>query len=147
MNLIYGLTSSFLIYIFSIYINFKYSIPTIIIPNFLWWILFSFFFVDFCSTIIWSIFHLPPHKQNKELVNSGPYHWTRHPIYASFIWSGTGLLTLISLSWTVMISVIPVSLVWTWIVNKEESHLSKIFGEQYKKYSSETGLFLPKFDK
>ena len=147
MNLIYGLSSSFLIWIFLIYINFQWEIPLIKIPNFLWRMLFGFFFIDFCSTIIWSLLHLPPHKQDKELITSGPYNWTRHPIYASFIWSATGLVTLIFSSWLVMISVIPVSLIWSWIVMKEESSLYIIFGQKYKKYSSKTGLFFPKFDK
>ena len=46
-----------------------------------------------------------------------------------------------------MFSVIPVSLIWSWIVIKEEIRLNEIFGEKYKKYSTETGIFFPKFDK
>ena len=78
---------------------------------------------------------------------SGPYNWTRHPVYSSVIWSGTGIITLIWNSWVVMFSVIPVSLIWSWIAMNEEIALYKIFGEKYKKYSTKTGVFYPKFHK
>ena len=90
---------------------------------------------------------MPPNKHEKKLIVSGPYYWTRHPVYSTIIWSGTAIITLIYNSWSVMFSVIPVSLIWSWIVMKEEIRLNEIFGEKYKKYSTETGVFFPKFDK
>ena len=147
MNLIFGILSSILIWIFSIYTSFYLKIPTINISDIFWWILFSYFVTDFFITIIWSLIHLPPHKQGKKLIMSGPYNWTRHPVYSSVIWSGTGIITLIWNSWVVMFSVIPVSLIWSWIAMNEEIALYKIFGEKYKKYSTKTGVFYPKLDK
>ena len=147
MNFQFGIFLSSFVWSFSIFINDYFKIPNFFISDVFCWILFSYFITDFSLTIIWSLIHLPPNKHEKKLIVSGPYYWMRHPVYSTIIWSGTAIITLIYNSWSVMFSVIPVSLIWSWIVMKEEIRLNEIFGEKYKKYSTETGIFFPKFDK
>ena len=125
-----GLTITFFVWFVTVWIGQILSLPLIVI--------------DFFATLLWSLKHLPPSIQGKELITTGPYAWTRHPFYGAFIWSGTGIVVLLSRSWFVLFSVIPVSLFWVWaIINEEESMLRK-FGDDYQKYLEETGQFFPK---
>tara|TARA_B100000029_G_scaffold212825_1_gene210847 strand:- start:8129 stop:8500 length:372 start_codon:yes stop_codon:yes gene_type:complete len=108
-------------------------------------ILLMYFIIDFSLTIVWSLMHLPFSKQGIELITSGPYALTRHPFYSAFIWSGTGIAFLLSLSWVVLFSVIPISIFWAWHIRDEEQFLIEKFGEKYHQYIFTTGQFFPKF--
>jgi len=139
-----GLTITFFVWFVTVWIGQILSLPLIVMPDGMWWVLLVFFAIDFFATLLWSLKHLPPSIQGKELITTGPYAWTRHPFYGAFIWSGTGIVVLLSRSWFVLFSVIPVSLFWVWaIINEEESMLRK-FGDDYQKYLEETGQFFPK---
>jgi protein-S-isoprenylcysteine O-methyltransferase Ste14 len=85
----------------------------------------------------------PALLEGQELVVRGPYHWIRHPIYASFLLI-LGSLLFVSANWFVG---------GLWIVmtvldvadrmKAEEAMLLGRFGEQYRSYASTTGrIFL-----
>lgn len=79
------------------------------------------------------------------LVTSGPYGYVRHPVYASFtaIAAGTSLVFRSYL-------LVGVAVVWVaatmWWVAAEEKLLasSRGFGDDYHRYSRQTGRFLPR---
>lgn len=79
----------------------------------------------------------------KRLITSGPYQFIRHPLYGALIYSGTGCLALWFYSWGLLISVIPITIFWSWIVTKEEQYVLDRFGEDYNKYIKQTGQFFP----
>ncbi|MBY0414172.1 MAG: isoprenylcysteine carboxylmethyltransferase family protein [Bdellovibrionales bacterium] len=82
-------------------------------------------------------------EQTKTLAVSGPYRYVRHPQYVAFIIVMFGFL----LQWPTLVTLImfPI-LVWTYVrlAKKEEKDVEKIFGNDYRKYASETPRFFPK---
>ncbi len=78
-----------------------------------------------------------------DLVQIGPYSRVRHPSYTSYFLSFAGLILMLpSMVTLVMLLGYPgyyfISLI-------EEKHLTQHFGEQYKKYMTRTGRFVPSF--
>ena len=101
------------------------------------------FVVDALYLWIGSNYQLRRKGSGNRLVSKGPYQYIRHPIYSIFIYSLTGLLSMVFRSWTLIISVIPINLFWSWIVTFEESEMLKKFGGKYQEFIEKTGQFLP----
>jgi len=106
-------------------------------------VLLWFFIMDFAITVIWSLLALPVLERGKKLVISGPYRLMRHPFYAAFIWSGTGVAAVWLQSWLLIFSVIPIHFFWVWHIRNEELFLLEQFGVEYKTYMEATGQFFP----
>ena len=86
----------------------------------------------------------PRLTQSQRLVQSGPYHWIRHPIYTSFtlILGSTLLITatwLVGLAW-----IASMAIEFTVRIRYEETLMSARFGEEYRDYSSRTGRLFPR---
>ncbi len=101
------------------------------------------FAIDALYLWIGSNYQLCKHGRGNILVTKGPYQYIRHPIYSIFIYSLTGILSTVFRSWTLIISVIPINLFWSWIVTFEESEMLKKFGAKYQELIENTGQFLP----
>jgi len=107
-------------------------------------ILFLVFFVDAFYLIIVGSLYTRLSVRGIKLIKSGPYRYIRHPIYSGIIYSGSGLLALWFQSWIWVLFVIPISVCWSLLVEKEEELMITKFGNEYKKYMEVTGQFLPK---
>ncbi len=81
----------------------------------------------------------------KRLVTHGPYQYIRHPFYSALIYSATGLLALYFYSWMLLLSVVPLTFFWSWIVTKEEQYILDRFEDQYHEYMQRTGQFFPSY--
>ena len=86
----------------------------------------------------------PRLTQSQRLVQGGPYHWIRHPIYTSFllILGSTLLITangLIGLLW-----ILSVGIDAAVRIRYEESLMSARFGDDYQAYAARTGRLLPR---
>lgn len=71
------------------------------------------------------------------LVTTGPYRFTRNPIYLGFLLIYLGFTFLAGSLWGIVISPF---LVWTVthaIIHAEEEYLEKKFEDQYREYSSQ----------
>ena len=79
------------------------------------------------------------------MITKGPYQFVRHPVYAAFIWSGTGIMAMTYKSWLLIVFVIPIHIFWAWHVQKEEKHMIDKFGSAYADYIKTTGQFFPRF--
>lgn len=106
-------------------------------------ILIGIFAIDTLYLFFGSLFALKPLDSGQKLITNGPFKYIRHPLYSAFIYSITGTLALWFESWTLLVSVLPLALFWTWLVQKEENYLVTIFGEEYSLYQMKTGQFLP----
>jgi protein-S-isoprenylcysteine O-methyltransferase Ste14 len=82
-------------------------------------------------------------KENQVLVESGPYHWMRHPIYAAYLMSylGGGLLAS---NWVLTFVPVAAYAVLAAIrMPQEEKVMEELFGQAYTEYKSRTGRLLP----
>ncbi|UCD37372.1 MAG: isoprenylcysteine carboxylmethyltransferase family protein [Fidelibacterota bacterium] len=108
------------------------------------WVISLLFLLDGFGTLIWSTFALTSARQKGALAQTGPYALVRHPMYGAVLWSGTGAVAFAFQSWLVLLGVIPLHIIWGWLVIHEEADLCRRFGTAYAQYTAETGQFLPR---
>ena len=80
---------------------------------------------------IWAAGHL---EKGREVTTSGPYRWTRHPLYAGSTVIGIGL-AIAAASITVALLVVGyLAVTLTAAITTEEAHLTTKFGDAYPAY-------------
>ena len=77
-----------------------------------------------------------PHHEVSRLVTSGPFRFTRNPMYTGMVVACAGA-ALWSRSWWPVLA-LPPSVVSTvrWVVEPEEAYLARRFGADYDRYRS-----------
>ena len=140
-----GVLITVLLWVLALQISTWISIPEMRIAPTFRYILIVLFSIDAILLFVWSHIILPPSIRAKTLITAGPYQYVRHPIYAAFIWSGTGIMAMVYKSWLLIIFIIPIHIFWTWHIQKEEKHMLEKFGSEYKNYMNSTGQFFPRF--
>jgi len=118
-------------------------IPEMKITFWLSWTLIAMFGGDLLYLLISSFIQLKKSEWGNKLAIEGPYQFVRHPLYSGLIYSVTGLIAISQQSWSLLISVLPLSIYWSWLVQKEERSLVKQFGKRYQDYMKTTGQFFP----
>jgi protein-S-isoprenylcysteine O-methyltransferase Ste14 len=84
------------------------------------------------SIRIWAAGHL---EKSKEVTQSGPYRYTRHPLYLGSSVIGVGM-AVVANNWIVAAIVIAyLVLTLTAAMRSEEAHLREKFGDAYDAYS------------
>lgn len=85
-------------------------------------------------------------KQAHRLVTQGPYTYIRHPLYTALFLGYLG--TLLALQSWMLAAWFPV-FVASYVVfaKEEESVMDQGFGEAYRTYRRETGMFLPNWSR
>lgn len=80
-----------------------------------------------------------------QLCTTGPFRFVRHPIYSGgLMFAGPGAAFLIN-SWVVLLLPIVMCPIWSILVRKEETLMTAVFGEEYRRYAARTGRFFPRF--
>ncbi len=105
--------------------------------------LMAIFMVDALYLLIGGNYYLGKSGRGKVITKEGPYQFIRHPIYSVWIFSFTGILAMIFYSWGLIVSAIPITIIWSWLVQREESDMLNKFGDEYLSYMKQTGQFLP----
>lgn len=83
-------------------------------------------------------------RSSHTLVKSGPYRYMRHPMYTAYLLLFAGAFML-SASWLIGLSgsaVIATLMIFR--IKKEEQLLLSVFGHEYARYRSITGMFIPR---
>ena len=80
---------------------------------------------------IWAAGHL---EKSREVTSSGPYRWTRHPLYVGSTLLGGGLAIASNRLVVAAIVVLYMVLTLTAAARSEERHLETKFGEAYDQY-------------
>ena len=77
-------------------------------------------------------------KPTLAIVDSGPYKFSRNPMYLSYVLAYAGM-SLLANSF-VMLALTPVFMLWItqWVIKPEESYLEKYFGDEYLKLKRST---------
>ncbi len=79
------------------------------------------------------------------VIQTGPYHYVRHPMYLTFILFGIGLL-LLTANWFLAGGFLLVILIVMFVRTPiEERALLTAYGQDYADYAKRTGKFFPKF--
>ena len=125
------------------YLEIILNVPKMIIHPTFRIALMSVFMIDALYLLIGGNYYLGKSGRGKEITKQGPFQFIRHPIYSVWIFSFTGILAMIFHSWGLILSAIPISLVWSWLVQREETEMLNKFGVEYKIYMEQTGQFLP----
>jgi protein-S-isoprenylcysteine O-methyltransferase Ste14 len=86
--------------------------------------------------------NVSPYHPSTAVVDSGPFRFSRNPLYVGMTLSYTGL-TLAFNTWWGIIVLIPVLLVMHFgVIRREERYLEGKFGESYRRYRSEVRRYL-----
>jgi protein-S-isoprenylcysteine O-methyltransferase Ste14 len=79
-----------------------------------------------------------PHEPSLNLATTGPYRFSRNPMYLGFMMSLAGLSLVASLEWgLVLVPVLAVVLHYG-VVTREEAYLSAKFGKPYREFMNRT---------
>jgi protein-S-isoprenylcysteine O-methyltransferase Ste14 len=93
------------------------------------------------SVRAWSAGHI---RKNDVLATSGPYAYTRNPLYFGSFLLGLGF-TIASARWPLAVLFVALFLgIYFPVMRVEASTLAGLFGDSYKRYSADVPLFLPR---
>ena len=140
-----GIATTILLWFICIQVSNYFSIPEMGVSPLFRNILIVLFSIDASILIVWSLMVLPIGDRGNKFISKGPYRYVRHPLYAAFIWSGTGIVSMIYKSWLLLIFIIPIHIFWAWHIQKEEKFLLNQFGYEYEQYMMKTPQFFPKY--
>ncbi len=140
-----GLLATLPIWGFVLIIEKALSLPKMVIHPILRLGLIVMFLTDSVYLIAGGLYAFFKNGAGKKLVETGPYQYVRHPMYSAIVYSISGGLAVGLLSWGLLFAVLPISLLWSWLISYEEINLEEQFGQKYRKYREKTGVFFPNF--
>lgn len=79
---------------------------------------------------------LNPNRPTTSLVLSGPFRFTRNPLYLGLTVFYAGLMLVFELTWGLLFLPIVVWLITAWVIVPEEKYLEQKFGREYLNYKS-----------
>ena len=89
----------------------------------------------------WAAGHI---RKNDALATSGPYAYTRNPLYLGSFLLGLGF-TVAAARWELALVFVALFLgIYFPVMRVEASTLANLFGESYREYGREVPLFLPR---
>jgi protein-S-isoprenylcysteine O-methyltransferase Ste14 len=98
--------------------------------------------IALCGLLIraWACGHL---IKEKELATSGPYRYTRNPLYFGNFIIGIGVIVSANSWWTLIIFTVYFLIFYTVIILVEKDRMQKLFPQEYKEYSRKVPLVFP----
>ena len=94
------------------------------------------------ATIMLSGSNVPTNRPTISIVDSGPYHFTRNPIYFGMMLALVGLAIAFDSLWP-LVTLVPFALVIRYgVVAREEAYLERRFGEVYRRYCARVRRWL-----
>lgn len=75
-----------------------------------------------------------PYRPASRVVTSGPFRFSRNPIYVAdtVIYAGVSLLT--RMAWPLVILPLVLATLYTFVIRREERYLGEAFGTEYAEY-------------
>lgn len=89
----------------------------------------------------WSSGHI---RKNQNLAVSGPYAYTRNPLYLGSFLLGVGFTIASGVWWLALIFIVLFLGIYLPVMRVEAEDLKQIFGEDYKQYTENVPLFFPR---
>lgn len=75
-----------------------------------------------------------PREETKRLIETGPFRFTRNPLYLAMTLMQVGLGTAIDRPLIVWFAIPAFLLIWFGVVEGEERYLQEMFGDSYRAY-------------
>ena len=75
-----------------------------------------------------------PNRDASRVVTSGPYRWTRNPMYCGMALAYLGICLLFSLGWGFVVFPFVLLAITRLVIMREERYLTGAFGEDYNAY-------------
>jgi protein-S-isoprenylcysteine O-methyltransferase Ste14 len=85
---------------------------------------------------------VPARKPTTAIVTTGPYRFTRNPIYLAFSLLQLGLALLVGSWWLLATLVLAFALMHWIVVPREERYLEARFGDEYRRYKTSVRRWL-----
>jgi len=84
-------------------------------------------------------------RKDSVLTTSGPYAWTRNPLYLGSFLLGVGF-AIMSGSWiAAVLIVVPGCFIYPHVIRREEAHLARLFPDTFSAYCDRVPRFIPHF--
>ena len=84
-------------------------------------------------------------RKDSKLATSGPYAWTRNPLYFGSFLMSVGFAVM-SANWIAAVALmLPSIFVYPNVIQNEENHLRRLFPEEYREYCAKVPRFVPSF--
>jgi protein-S-isoprenylcysteine O-methyltransferase Ste14 len=83
-------------------------------------------------------------QKNLRLATTGPYAYTRNPLYLGSALAGAGFCVAAGQWWLGIFLIVFFAVVYWPVMRNEESHLRRTFGEDYFTYARAVPLFFPR---
>jgi protein-S-isoprenylcysteine O-methyltransferase Ste14 len=75
-----------------------------------------------------------PMRPATAFVRSGPYRWTRNPMYLGMLLLYLGVALLFDVTWALLLAPAVVFLIGRLVIRREERYLEAKFGDDYRRY-------------
>ena len=75
-----------------------------------------------------------PMRPTSAIVESGPYQFTRNPMYVGLAFIYLGIGTMIGGGWALVLLPVLLSVIYLYVIRREERYLTGKFGQQYLDY-------------
>jgi protein-S-isoprenylcysteine O-methyltransferase Ste14 len=86
--------------------------------------------------------NVPTNMPTTSIVDTGPYRFTRNPIYLAMMLGLVGLAIAFDSPWP-LVTLVPFALVIRYgVVAREEAYLERTFGEVYRRYRARVRRWL-----
>ena len=83
-----------------------------------------------------------PTEPATTLVVTGPYRFTRNPIYVGFVLAYFGFAIVLTSMWVLLLLIPVLGILQRGVVAREEDYLERQFGEAYRKYKARVPRWL-----
>ena len=85
---------------------------------------------------------IEPWKTTSKIITSGPYKWSRNPIYVLFCGVPIGLGIAFETYWALLAFIPALIIVYVTAVKREEKYLETKFGQEYLDYKAKVRRWL-----
>ena len=83
-----------------------------------------------------------PHHSASRLVVSGPYRFTRNPMYTGLTIAYIGVGSLLASAWPLLLLPIVLFIVFRFVIQREERYLTDAFGAEYAEWCARVRRWL-----
>lgn len=85
---------------------------------------------------------IPTGRPTDVIVSTGPYRFSRNPIYAAMVALLVGLAVAVNTLWFLALAVLAATLLQWGVISREEAYLERKFGSAYRSYRARVRRWL-----